>query len=116
MTGYDTLSAPTASLGGSLNLYFTNGFQSTVSPSTTFTLITAGGGLSGQFAGISNGAIIDTTDGLGAFTVNYLPTSLTISNFTPVPEPSTAALLCAGAVLLLAARMARGRLRLIPSR
>jgi hypothetical protein len=116
VTGYDTLSAPGATLGGSLDLTFTNGYQSTVSPSTTFTLITASGGLSGQFAGISNGSTVDTTDGLGAFTVSYLPTSLVISDFTPVPEPSAASLVGVGGVLLAAAGVARRRFRLIPSR
>jgi hypothetical protein len=116
VTGYDTLSAPNVSLGGSLSLIFTNGYQNTVLPSTTFTLITASGALSGQFAGVANGSVLDTTDGLGAFTVNYLPTSLTISNFTPVPEPSTASLLGAGGVLVAGARVARRRLRLTPSR
>ncbi len=115
-TGYDTLSAPIVTLGGSLDLYFTNGFQSTVLPSTTFTLIAASSSLSGQFAGISNGSIVDTTDGLGSFTINYLPTSLTLSNFTPVPEPSAASLMAVGAALLAAGRLAQRRSRLIPSR
>jgi hypothetical protein len=116
VTGYDTLSAPNVTLGGSLDLYFTNGYQSTVLPSTTFTLITASSSLSGQFSGISNGSIIYTTDGLGSFTINYLPTSLTLSNFTPVPEPSAASLMGAGAVFLAAVRLARRRASLIPSR
>jgi hypothetical protein len=116
VTGYDTLSAQNVALGGSLDLIFTNGYQSSVLPSTTFTLITASGSLSGQFAGITNGSTVYTTDGLGAFTVNYLPSSLTISNFTPVPEPPTATLIGLGAVVLAAVRLARARTRVTPSR
>jgi hypothetical protein len=116
VSGYDTLSAPNVALGGSLDLIFTNGYQSSVLPNTTFTLITTSGSLSGQFAGITNGSTVYTTDGLGAFTVNYLPASLTLSNFTPVPEPPTAVLVGLGAVVLAAARLARTRPRVTPSR
>lgn len=82
---------------GRLALMFANNFQNTVSPATTFTLIGASS-LTGVFSNVANGARLATTDGYGSFLVNYTPTGLTLSNYqvTPVPEPSTWALLLAG--------------------
>lgn len=48
-----------------------------------------------------------TTDGLATFTVNYgagslfAVNSVVLSNFTPIPEPSTYALLALGAAAVL---------------
>jgi len=108
-SGYDTLSAPMVTLGGSLDLLFTNSYQNSILPGNTFTLITASGGLSGQFAGIANGARVGTMDGLGSFQVNYLSTSLTLSGFQQVPEPSTIALFALGALALFATRRTTAR-------
>ncbi|MCX6953873.1 MAG: PEP-CTERM sorting domain-containing protein [Verrucomicrobia bacterium] len=95
---YDFVSVSgTAALGGTLSLMFQNGFSSSASFGTTFTLLSASS-LTGTFTNAPNGLRFNTSDGLGSFVVHYTPTSLTLTEFqlTPVPEPSTWALLLAG--------------------
>jgi hypothetical protein len=97
-TTYDFLSiSGPASLGGLLTVGFQNNFGSTVNSSMSFTVLTAGS-LVGTFAGLTDGARVFTTDGLGSFVVNYSSTSVTLSNYqlVPVPEPSTWALMISG--------------------
>lgn len=106
---YDFLSvAGTAQLGGELRLSFVNDFRSSVLPTQTFTLITASS-LTGLFANVSNGQRLFMIDGNGSFQVNYgagsaftsLTNSLVLSDFSPVPEPSTWALMGVGAVFVV---------------
>ncbi len=108
-TQYDRINVSgTAALAGTLTLTFINGFAATVLPSDTFTLVSAAA-LTGTFANVTtNGLRLTTTDGLGSFQVNFTGTALTLSNFTPVPEPSTWALLLLGlgALMILARRRA----------
>jgi len=53
--------------------------------------------LTGTFANVTTtGLRLTTTDSLGSFRVNFSGTALTLSNFTPVPEPRTWALLLLG--------------------
>ena len=92
-----------ATLGGMLSLAFLNGFQSTVQPADTFTVLNAAS-LSGAFANAASGARLTTTDGLGSFLVNYSGLAVTLSSFQPVPEPSTWTLLGLGGLALLALR------------
>lgn len=112
--GYSFLGvAGSASLNGNLALLITNGFQASITPSATFTLLTAGNALSGAFLNIPNGQRLVTADGLGSFLVNYgggspfAANSLVLSQFVAVPEPSTWALLAVG----LGAILIRGRRR-----
>ncbi len=108
-SGYDVLSAGGgATLAGSLSLSFVNGFAANVQNSDTFTVVTAGGsGLAGAFANIASGQRLFTTDGLGSFVVSYgsgspfAASSVVLSNFQPIPEPSTYALLALGALAVL---------------
>jgi hypothetical protein len=83
--------------GGALTLNFVNNFGTTVSPSTTFTVLTANS-LAGAFNNAANGTRLTTLDGSGSFLVNFSATNLTLSNYqvTPIPEPSTWALMVAG--------------------
>ncbi|MEY2878193.1 MAG: hypothetical protein RLZZ15_573, partial [Verrucomicrobiota bacterium] len=107
---YDVLAVTgTATLAGGLALTFVNGFGATVNAGNTFTFLTSSG-LSGVFANApTNGARLGTTDGLGSFQVNYGVNNVSLSNFVPVPEPSTWALLLTGlgAVALVARRRTR---------
>lgn len=89
----------TGAMGGQLALMLTNGFVPT--GGLTFTVL-ATTGLSGTFGNVANGQRLLTTDGLGSFQVNYGSGSLfaanavVLSHWTPVPEPSTWALLITG--------------------
>ena len=109
-TGHDRINGTSVFLNGTLSLAFTNGFESTVTASDTLTLINASTALNGTFASLANGARLATADGLGSFQVNYFSNTLTLSNFQPIPEPSTYVLLTIGAAgALLAERRRRRR-------
>ena len=114
-----TLSGPTAGadfgilnvtntllFDGLLAVTFADGYEASVTAVDTFTLANAGA-LSGSFINVVNGGTLLTSDGLGLFTVNYgigsafAANSLVLSNFTPVPEPSTVALLALGSAAIL---------------
>ena len=112
VNGHDFIGGSSITLGGSLFLSFTNGFQSNITPTDTLTLINTSTALNGTFASLPNGSRLTTLDGFGSFQVNYLPNSLTLSNFQPIPEPSTYVLLTIGAFgALLAERRRRHRRR-----
>ena len=95
---YDFLSVSgSVTFGGTLTLNFVNNFGNTVSPTTVFTVLTANS-LTGVFNNAVNGTRLTTLDGSGSFLVNFSATNLTLSNYqvTPIPEPSTWALLISG--------------------
>ena len=84
---YDILSiSGPASLDGTLQLTLLNGFIP--SPTDQFTILTAG-----SLQGLFNNA--QSTIGLaqGTFTVQYSSTAVTLTNFSPVPEPGSIAAL-----------------------
>lgn len=95
---YDFLSVSgSVTFGGTLTLNFVNNFGTTVSPTTTFTVLTANS-LTGVFNNAANGTRLATLDGSGSFLVNFSANNLTLSGYqvTPIPEPSTWALMIAG--------------------
>lgn len=80
--------------GGMLSLSFLDQFDDTVLSSDSFTVLTALGGLSGQFEGVIDGSRLQTVDGLGSFQINYTSNSVVLSNFVvAVPEPNSMVLL-----------------------
>ncbi len=97
----------TLTLAGNLEI----DFLTSVDPISTdmFTLYTAAT-LTGTFANVANGGLVSTdfNGGTGTFTVNYGssslfdPNSVVLTNFefTPVPEPSTWALMITGLGLI----------------
>ena len=110
-----TLSGPTAGadfgtlnvtntllINGLLQVTFADGYEASVTAANTFTVANAGA-ISGSFLNVANGGTLLTSDGLGLFTVSFGAgsafgaNSLVLSNFTPVPEPSTFALIALGA-------------------
>jgi hypothetical protein len=105
---YDFLSVGgTGTLAGNLQLSFLNGFHWTMPANSTFTVLTAAGGLTGAFANVAPGQRLIIADGTGSLQVNYgtgslfAANSVVLSNFIPIPEPSTYALLGVGSALVL---------------
>ena len=72
-----------AALGGMLALTFKNGFESLISSSDNFVLLTATSGLNGAFNNVANGTRMDTTDGFGSFLVSYDSSTLSIGGYVP---------------------------------
>jgi len=97
----------TATFNGSLAVNFTNGFASSVVPTDVFTVLTAGSPIAGSFTNVLGGARVPDGVGSGSFVVNYGAGSpfgmytLVLTDFQPVPEPSTWSLLSLGAVTVL---------------
>ncbi len=112
-TSYDFLSVGgSAVLAGQLSVTILNGFQNTLASTDTFTVVTATS-VTGAFTNIANGQRLFTSDGLGSFQVNYGPSStfalnsVVLTNFVPVPEPSTYALLGVGLIVVIVASRRR---------
>src|SRR5207245_1148383 len=71
-TNYDYVNVTNAVvLAGSLQVWLINGFQTTIPPGAIFTVLTAGGGLTGGFANVASGSRLTTADGFGSFVVTY---------------------------------------------
>ena len=80
-TEYDFLEAlDTLDLDGALSVRFLSGFQNTVTPGDTFTIVSASA-LNGTFAGLANGARVVTTDGFGTFQVNYSGNDVVLGSY-----------------------------------
>ena len=109
-SGYDFLSVSgTAALGGTLELRFINSFAAAVQSTDSFTLLAATS-RTGSFVNVpTTGLRIFTTDGLGSFQVNFSDTSVSLSNFVAVPEPSTGALVVVGLAVFFAGAYCRRR-------
>jgi hypothetical protein len=63
--------AGTVTLGGTLSVSLINRFPSVMTNGASFTLLTAGSPLTGEFANVASGDSITTTDGYARFTVLY---------------------------------------------
>ena len=106
-TTYDFLSVSgTATLGGTLAINFVNGARQTLLPTDTFTLLSASS-ISGAFSNVASGTRLMSNFGQGSFLVTYSGSNLVISNFDPVPEPSTWALLVGGLGVVVIAALRR---------
>jgi hypothetical protein len=101
-TSYDFLNVTgQANLAGTLTLNLVNGAKSTIQSNYIFTLISSTQPLTGVFSNAANGARFFTSDLQSSFLVTYTNNSLTLTGFsTPIPEPSTWALLLTGAAAL----------------
>ena len=106
---YDFLSVSgAATLGGSLSLSMLPGAENNLSATSSLTLLSATS-LTGTFANLPNGTRFVADQGIGSFVINYTGTSVVLSDFVPVPEPSTWALLIAGGAMLAGASLRRRR-------
>ncbi|MEL7500788.1 MAG: hypothetical protein AAFN77_24560, partial [Planctomycetota bacterium] len=77
----------TIELDGNLSIDFIDGFESAVTTSDSFTILSSSS-LTGTFDGYLEGDLIATRDGLGWFTISYAGNNVTLSNFSSVPEPT----------------------------
>ncbi|MHA3773989.1 hypothetical protein ACXR0O_20855 [Verrucomicrobiota bacterium sgz303538] len=93
-------------LGGKLSISLLNGLIP--SPGDSFTILTAGQGVSGFFlnAPVDGGRIL-TADGLNSFVIDYTANSVVLTGF--VPEPGMLPLLTAMALVVLMKRPQRKR-------
>lgn len=87
-----------ATLDGELALFLLDGFEAVITPGDSFVVLTAGI-IHGEFANAPAGMRLGTRDGLGSFAVDYTPTSLVLTDFQGIPEPSTLAMLTAAAMV-----------------
>ena len=115
-TGFDliTVAGPSVlNLNGTLSLAMINGFDQSVRPDETFTVITSLHGIQGDFANAQNGTRITTAGGDFSMLINYGSSSpygtnaIVLSDARPVPEPGPVWLLTAAAVALCATRRSR---------
>jgi autotransporter-associated beta strand protein len=115
-TDYDFLSVTgNASLGGDLRVTLVNGFSSSINSGHNFTILTAGSAPSGSFANITNQRV-SLFSGIGSFQVSFSGNSVVLSDFTPIPEPSTWALLGLGSALTLLSTLRRRSVLRVPRR
>jgi hypothetical protein len=96
-------------LAGTLSLYADSANEALSNSSQTFILFdtTNGGVLSGSFSNISSGQMLTTTDGTASYLVTIVPGVdgfVELSNYAPVPEPTSAGVLLGGGYLILSRR------------
>ena len=109
-TEYDFLNVTgLISLDGSLDFFILDGFESVISPTDTFVII-SGLSVTGEFFGLSNGQQFLTADSKGFFNVQYGADSVFLNGFV-IPEHGTYGLLM-GLGMLAIVMMRR---RLAPS-
>jgi hypothetical protein len=91
-------------LGGELSLFLLDGFLPT--ETDTFDILSSSA-LTGTFSNVADGGTLQTTDGLGSFSVNYVGGNVQLSNFSAVPEPGTMGVLLGASLLVLSRRRRR---------
>lgn len=105
-TGYDALTVNTLTLAGTLDLRFLAGFTFPPTP-FRFDLITATTALTGQFSTILLPPI--PPGDFPPFFLQQTPTSLSLTTFTPIPEPTPSLTALAALTPTLTRRRREGR-------
>jgi len=103
---FDSLYAKTLDLGGILDVRFARGFESSITSSDSFNIITTTQIPLGNFDNVDNGRV-STSDGLGSFREIISSTGVTLTDFQPVPEPMALLSMIAPAVIFLTRRRSR---------
>ena len=107
---YDFLNVTgTVTLGGVLTVQLLGNARSTILPTDTFTLLTSTSPLIGAFTNVASGTRMLNYFGAGSFLVTYTGNSLVLSNFDPIPEPSTWALMALGTFTIAVLRLRKKR-------
>ena len=84
-TTYDFLHVTgITTLGGLLTLDILDGFENLITPTDTFTILTSGGGLTGEFTNLDLHHRLNAR--WGSFLVSYEHNSVVLSDFVAVPE------------------------------
>jgi len=86
-----------------LGIFGDSSILGTISPSDVLTIFS--GAYTGQFAFLPDGSLVNVFDNfsfdyLGDFEIQYGPGVIQLTNFNPVPEPQTWAMMALGAVLI----------------
>ncbi len=94
-SGYDVLvqtGPQSITLGGHLHLFLLDGFETSISGTDTFEIVTSEHPILGEFDNVASGDRISTEDSLGSFIVTYAGNNtVTLSDFVPAPVLESAA-------------------------
>ena len=90
--GFMLVTNGTVTLNGLLQVRFTDGFETNVLESDTFTLLTSSSRLTGSFTNVLSGQRLTTADDDGSFLVTYNGNNLILTDYQAIPEPATLAL------------------------
>ncbi len=103
--GYDTLEVTgAATLAGQLQIDVLTTFAGM---GTTSFAILAAGSVTGQFAGLPDGARVDARGRGGSFVVDYTPTAVYLMDYVPAPVPEPRSWVLLGVGLCLVSRRVR---------
>jgi hypothetical protein len=94
-------------LSGLLEVNFIDGFATNVLSSDIFTVLAASSPIGGAFSNVLNGQRLTTEDDEGSFLVSYRGYYLMLSDYQPIPEPSTLFLCAFGSGCLVLTQQRR---------
>lgn len=109
--GYGSIAADSILLDGTLTVFFSPQLEQAILATDSFLLLSADSLLSGTFRNVPVGGRLLTSDGRGSFALNYDTLSVSLTDFQPIPEPSTWLLLLSGAGSLFLVHHCRRRPR-----
>ena len=97
-------------LDGLLTIDILDGFEDSITPTDTFTILTSDGGITGEFSNLDLNHRLNVRQ--GSFLVSYEHNSVVLSDFVAVPEPGSLLLAAVAAVgFVVASGRLKGRVR-----